>query len=65
MTPIRVKVEEVPGGWQRVTVGCPCARLGRHVAAWEDVESAVEELRAQHRREAPTCRHVWLPMGRR
>ncbi len=65
MTPIRVKVEPYPDGTRRVSVGCPCARLGRHVAAWESVESVIEELRARHRREAPTCRHVWLPMGRR
>ncbi len=65
MTPVRVKVEEVAGGWQRVTVSCPCARLGRIAAVWEDPEDVIAELRERHQREARVCRHAWLPMGRR
>ena len=61
MTPIRVIVEQQGGLWRRVEVRCPCCQVGRLVAIFDDVETVIAELRAQHRRESPTCQHPWIP----
>jgi len=61
VTPVRVRVEPLPDGSRRVSVACPCARLGRVAAVWEDPEDVIAELRERHQREARVCRHAWLP----
>ncbi len=57
MKRVRETVRDRADGWREVTVRCPCARVGRLVALWEDVADVLAELRERHRAEAPACPH--------
>ncbi len=62
MTPVRVRVTDLPGNRRQVTIGCSCATISRTVTAWEPLDEVVAALRAQHQAEARVCQHPWMPV---
>ena len=61
MRRVRERVVIRGDGLREVTLGCACATVGRLLTVWEPVEGTLEELREQHRREAPGCPHrAWV-----
>jgi hypothetical protein len=62
---LRVRVEELDGGGRVVSVACQCARVGRTLTTWESIPDALAELRTEHPRLAPLCRHAVTLAGER
>lgn len=59
MTPVRVVISSLPDGAVKVEVRCGCIRLARVITSWEPTDETIKELREEHARRAPLCRHVW------
>ena len=57
MNPLRVIVADMGSGARRVVLSRSRLKVGRVIAVWESVHDIVEQLRADHRRQAPLCRH--------
>lgn len=57
MKRIRQLIHDRPDGWREVIVRCPCGRVGRYAARWEDPTEVLAELMDRHRLEAPHCPH--------
>lgn len=61
MTPIKVHVSDMGSGARRVVLSCSCVKVGRVISSWESLDETIEQLRADHLRQAPSCHHPWLP----
>ena len=59
-SPIRVTVTRRAEGVTTVQLACRCARVTRSLTRWESEADAIVQLRAEHRRMAPACRHRFM-----
>lgn len=59
-SPQRVHVSGMGHGARRVVLSCTCVKVGRVISSWEPLDETIEQLRADHLRQAPACRHPWL-----
>ena len=57
MTPLRLQVRHRADGSRRFLLACSCWRTEAIVMGWESEPAVVADLREQHRKAAPLCRH--------
>jgi hypothetical protein len=54
---IRVHERRLGSGAVEVSIVCPCTRVGRVRAPWEDRAAAIAELMGEHQARAVICPH--------
>jgi hypothetical protein len=57
LAPIHVVVTDMGSGARRVVLACSCVKVGRVISAWESLPEVIEQLKADHQRQSPACRH--------
>lgn len=56
-TPVKLTIEPLPDGQRRISLRCPCVRVGRLAQLYEPDADVVADLLARHRQQAPRCPH--------